>query len=128
MRYGAAEHAAEALRLVACGRAPSWRSEAVVQVGSCLEGQRKGCKGEGPSRQSEVVMQVGSCLEASRRGAREGAVVVQVGSYREGRRKGSRVRGGGRRIAARRQHISRGKLPRRPSEAKALQHCKSQAP
>jgi hypothetical protein len=32
MRFGAGAHAAEALRLVACGKAPSWRNEEVVQV------------------------------------------------------------------------------------------------
>ncbi|GAX78835.1 hypothetical protein CEUSTIGMA_g6272.t1 [Chlamydomonas eustigma] len=32
MRFGAGAHAAEAIRLVACGKAPSWRNEEVVQV------------------------------------------------------------------------------------------------
>ena len=32
MRFGAGAHAGEALKLVACGKAPSWRSEEVVQV------------------------------------------------------------------------------------------------
>ncbi|KAG1653759.1 hypothetical protein FOA52_010075 [Chlamydomonas sp. UWO 241] len=32
MRFGAAQHAADALRLVACGKAPSWRNEEVVAV------------------------------------------------------------------------------------------------
>ena len=54
MRFGAAVHAGEALRLVACGKAPSWRDEAVVQVGA--EGGRarrwygwgQGGRGGGP--------------------------------------------------------------------------------
>ncbi len=32
MKFGAAAHAQEAVRLVACGKAPSWRCEEVVQV------------------------------------------------------------------------------------------------
>ena len=32
MRFGAGAHAGQALKLVACGKAPSWRNEEIVQV------------------------------------------------------------------------------------------------